>query len=369
MNYYQTKTDTTIIDTGLAAAKTYLYKATIGNKEEEKSKELQISTLPTTSNNFTWQKYTFGDGGINIFRDVAIIDENDIWVVGQIEITDTSANGYTNYNAVHWDGQKWELKRIYYYGDCSAVKYPPLTAIWAFSKNNIVVSNGGSIGWFDGKTLSLDCGVNPLLNGAIKKIWGSERADLFIVGNKGSIAHYDGRSWSKIESGTTTNINDVWGYYNQSSNEEFVLCVASNILHQGEYRLLAISDGNAHDTLNWTYNNYWLKTVWFKDKYSPIYIGGGGIKLYKRNRWEEQHVTNNFVESIRGSEVNNIFAVGDNGFVGHFNGIRWHVFNDLYNNSVLLSASVKNKTTVMVGYTFSGSVGDKAIIIIGKRND
>jgi len=74
------------------------------------------------------------------------------------------------YNAIHWDGAKWELKRIYYYGACSAVEYPTLKSIWAFSENDIVVTNGGSIGWFDGSTVNLDCGINPLLTGAITKI-------------------------------------------------------------------------------------------------------------------------------------------------------------------------------------------------------
>ena len=368
MNYYQTKTDTTLIDTGLAAAKTYLYKATIGNKEEEKSKELQVSTLPTTSNNFTWQKYTFGDGGINIFRDVAIIDENDIWVVGQIEITDTSANGYTNYNAVHWDGQKWELKRIYYYGDCSAVKYPPLTAIWAFSKNNIVVSNGGSIGWFDGKTLSLDCGVNPLLNGAIKKIWGSESADLFIVGNKGSIAHYNGISWEKIESGTDYNIKGLYGDVNPFTKEIEILCCASGDTKDSEVMRIKNMTAEKIDKSGLEM----AVGLWFKAGIR-YYIVGNGLfeKTYRNNNgWNNLNInkiiTSNFMNGIRGNGLNDIIVSGAFGELLHFNGLRWKSLrNDktILNNGSYFEVAVKGNLVVAVGYDETG-----AIILVGKRN-
>ena len=42
--------------------------------------------------------------------DVAIIDENNIWAVGEIWIADTSSLGYTKYNAVHWDGNPVGVK-------------------------------------------------------------------------------------------------------------------------------------------------------------------------------------------------------------------------------------------------------------------
>ena len=167
------------------------------------------------------------------------------------------------------------------YGTCSAVEYPPLKAIYAFSANDIVITNGGSIGWFDGNNVRLDCGVNPLLTGAINKIWGSSSNDLYVDGNSGNIAHYQNGSWSEIESGTITNINDIWGYYDPSNNYKTVLCVVSNILHQGELRLLAISENTAHDTLNWPYSNHWLKSVWFKNKYSSVYVAGGVLKNTK----------------------------------------------------------------------------------------
>ncbi len=362
-----TKTDTTVIDTTLQPNITYTYQTTAQIKgKEENSDTIQVKTLNTTSHNFTWQTFTFGGiGGSSALYDVAIIDENNIWAVGEIYADTTGLP----YNAVHWDGSSWELERI-------SVEYhgyqitPPLYGIFTFSATDIWLSAGVPIHG-DGKNWTqyhlFDMGVLSQNDGPVNKILGSSSSDIYFVGYLGTIAHYQNGVWSKVESGTTTNLNDIWGHYDHSSNEKTVLCVASNILHQGEYRLLTLSGNSAHDTLNWTYNDYWLKTIWFNKKYSPIYIGGGGIKVFKLNQWEEQDITNDFIQCIRGSDINDIFASGDNGFLGHFNGIQWHIYNELYSETVFLRLAAKGNTVVIVGYTFSGLLVGQAIVVIGRR--
>ena len=70
-----------------------------------------VITMDTTSHNFTWQSWEFGQHSSSILYDVAIIDENNIWAVGAIYMNDSLGNPDPNaYNAVHWDGQQWEFK-------------------------------------------------------------------------------------------------------------------------------------------------------------------------------------------------------------------------------------------------------------------
>ncbi len=61
------------------------------NSEEQKSDTLQVRTLDTTSNNFTWQTFTFGDAdaGSSEIYDAAIISEDNIWCVGEVNVNDT----------------------------------------------------------------------------------------------------------------------------------------------------------------------------------------------------------------------------------------------------------------------------------------
>ena len=101
--------------------KTKIWLRILSNHTDIQSEAVTVTTMDTTSHNFTWQTFTFGgQGGSSTLFDVAIINENDIWAVGEMYVYD-STGAPVLYNAVHWDGSKWELKRIKYFGQCSAV--------------------------------------------------------------------------------------------------------------------------------------------------------------------------------------------------------------------------------------------------------
>jgi hypothetical protein len=52
------------------------------------SNKITATTLDTTSHNFSWQTFTFGEHSSSMLNDVAIIDENNIWTVGDIYLND-----------------------------------------------------------------------------------------------------------------------------------------------------------------------------------------------------------------------------------------------------------------------------------------
>ncbi len=77
------------------------------------SNQLQVATLDTTSQNFTFETFEFGDGySSSYFNDVWVFDENNIWAVGYISPEDTTINGthISNPNIIKWDGTGWELQ-------------------------------------------------------------------------------------------------------------------------------------------------------------------------------------------------------------------------------------------------------------------
>lgn len=53
-------------------------------------------------------------------------------------------------------------------------------------------------------------GRTPQIN--IMDIWGAAADDIYAVGFAGNILHYDGRGWQKMESGSTEDLEGVWGY-------------------------------------------------------------------------------------------------------------------------------------------------------------
>ncbi|MGA8265449.1 MAG: hypothetical protein WB779_13480 [Ignavibacteriaceae bacterium] len=227
--------DTTIYVDSLLPNSTYRFTAHYYQYNSTfASNELSVKTLDTTSSNFTWQTFTFGaaNAGSSHLSDVAIIDENNIWAVGEIYMDDSTGNpDPLRYNGAHWDGNGWTVIRIPYYYQGQPY-YNPIQTVFAFGANDIWFAGNGVLHWDGSQYVPVPLPTNVWGQDQINKIWGSSSQDLYIVGNTGSIAHYNGSTWQKIESGTTTDIIDIWGVTN---NSPLIYCTASNILSQGDH--------------------------------------------------------------------------------------------------------------------------------------
>jgi hypothetical protein len=128
--------------------KTYKFKAELsGIPNPVSSNEITATTIDTTSHNFTWQKFTFGVGASSIFSDVAIIDENNIYAVGEIYLNDSIGQpDPTRYNLAVWNGSNWSIKRVPYYYQGQPY-YNPIQTIFAFGINDIWFTGNGVIHW------------------------------------------------------------------------------------------------------------------------------------------------------------------------------------------------------------------------------
>ena len=187
--------------------------------KEVKSNPVTFTTLDTTSHNFTWQTWEFGQHSSSVLYDIAIIDDNNIWAVGEIYMNDSLGNPDPSlYNLIKWDGISWKPERVYFKDSQGQLFLAPMKSIFAFNENDIwigldqIIHSDGTIY----KSIELS---DVVFQSWINKIWGSSSNDLYIVGNDGNIAHYGGSSvgWKKIESGTTSIINDAWGITNDQN--------------------------------------------------------------------------------------------------------------------------------------------------------
>jgi hypothetical protein len=340
--------ETIITDTLLLPAHNYTYKVKLLKKGKTltESQPLQITTMDTTSYNFTWETFTSGTGGSSVLNDVSIISPDDIWAVGEISFAGEF------YNVVHWDGQQWELKRITYGGSPW-----PIKSIWAFSSNDI---------WFDvfvrwNGDIFVEMPIpNVLIGFGINKTWGNPNGGLYVVGNQGRIAYSPdhGQSWQKLESGTDLPIQDIWGIPDPETGEPYILCPASDKYNVGEKKLLQINPLTYEVTiLEWPYQDRRIHSVWFKDP-RRVWICGAGVYINKNGQWKEySEIPLIFTNRIRGMDINDIFVAGDFGILAHFNGVIWKT----YPNAALglyYSMDYKNKIAVAVGQS------DKQAIIL-----
>ena len=323
---------------------------------------LAVKAINVTSDNYTWQTFTFGDvnAGSSNFNDCAIISDNDIWCVGEVNVTDSSENGYTTYNAAHWDGSKWELKRIIINFRGNNIT-PSLQGIFAFSKSQIWVVGGlaiygDGINWlpYDVRKIT---GYDSL---SFKQCWGNSADNMYFSGLNGSLAHYQNGTWQKIESGTITYIKDIIGVQDILTGTQKILG-STSAAH--DYKILRISGSEVIDTLDWQPNNS-LGGIWLDGR--RTYIAGVDIWKNVNDNWQKVTNTGYFFTTIRGSSFNNIYGIGTNGII-HFNGLNWNIIKQKFEDIVIKAGICNKNMVVAVGFTSSGGVVGKAAIVVGRQ--
>lgn len=337
------------------------------------SNELSVTTLDTTSHNFTWQTFEFGQHSSSILYDVAIIDENNIWAVGEIYINDSLGNPDPNlYNLIKWDGIIWKPERVLFNNSQGQSFLAPMKSIFAFNANDIWIGLDQIIYW-NGNTYNSIELPDAVFQSWINKIWGSNSNDLYLVGGGGSIAHYNGTSWTKIESGTSVNLLEIWGAIDGSTiwacgyTEDYGTSALIRIMNNLSEK---IYEGSSNNQSNGHYVGP-MSGVWLDNKYIVFLMTGAGIYIQKSSSeflLEKEIVKfNHGSYGIDGTGPNNIFACGDE-FVGHWNGNSYVEYPELAEQlRTFYNVSVKENIVCAVGYNYGGALYSSAIIALGRK--
>ena len=372
-NINLTSKDSVIYQDNLLPNKTYTFRAAVKLGDLElQSKSITAATMDTTSHNFTWQTFTFGGvNGSSILRDVAIINENDIWAVGEIHTAATDqydSNGVwvQPYNAIHWNGNKWELKKIMFYIDqdqpSSGETSSPCQTCFVFSDSKLAISSNVQTAIFDanGNYQIIKMGFAWKDRFTINSMWGTSSKDFYAVGNNGNIAHYNGSQWTKIESGIETDIKDIWGNTDKITGKKKVLCAVSNVITLGDNKILEIKEDNTISEVSWNTGDIdkRVNSIWFNNN-NQIFTCGGGVFISKNDGlWKKQILPSIHTNKIRGNDKNDVFVAGDFGLVAHFNGVSWKVYSEVTNVALFYSLDYKKNILLAVGERNS-----KAIIL------
>jgi len=352
-----TTSDTVIIADSLLPGQTYVFTAFWSSDATHRdSAGVQVITMDTTSHNFTWHTDKWGFGSSSALYDVAIINDTLAYAVGEVYLPDSLGQPDGDlYNLATYDGSSWKFQKLYYQGGLA-----PITAIHAFSKDDVWLGIGYMLHWDGTQYREVEI---PGYHSRVNKIWGASSRDLYIVGEGGLIYQYNGTAWHQIESGTTSDLTDVWGGSNRSVGSNVVIITAANKYTEGETKFLRIRNGML-DSLSWPLQLYPRLSVWFTE-HSMLYSGGGGIFRHNGVGWKYfAELPLVYTNRIRGTAENNIIAGGDFGLLMHFNGASWHVYDELsLSTGNYESVAVKGNTVISVGWQ-----GSKAVAAVGRQN-
>lgn len=166
----------------------------------------------------------------------------------------------------------------------------------------------------DNKWVQMNCGKVESLT----SVWGSSSSDVFAVGVNGTILHYDGERWEKMDSGTTGGtiecLSGVWG---TSPTDVFVVGWPQSGYSQYD-----------KENASWHWNPGGGNTIlhWNGSEWSDISFGSLG---------------DSYLNSVWGNSSTDVFAVGLSGRILHYNGSEWtemdsgthHDLNDVWGTS------------------------------------
>jgi len=325
-----TDDDTLITDEGLTPDTDYTYRVRFlkDGKTKAESDPVAVHTLPTTSHDFIWEIDTLGNYG-SYLKDAWIVDENNIWVVGNIE-TDSG-----EYNAAHWNGNEWELLGIY-------SNTLDLYGIFYFSDDDIWVTDFCSPIHWNGEEWTLyhiqNIGLDACAGAAI---WGTSSSNLYFVGYQGSIVHYDGSTFRKMNSGTPIDLEDVYG---SGTN---VYATGSKDAEEYSGQSVALHGRNGTwETVRHEYAFYpqkysdWGKicSPWAYGKYGYFMAYSGLMRYNPENdnveEWFSVSEMNTFhlnIIKLKGNALNDIIHINNWAHIVHYNGETWLPIEDVFN--------------------------------------
>ncbi len=363
-SYAVTSPDTVIVDNGLDPDREYHYRAYWMDNGivKDSSNELIAVTMDTTSNNFIWTIDTLGNYG-SYLNDVAIIDENNIWVVGNIE-TDSGT-----FNAAHWDGNEWEFVLI--------DRVVDFDGVFALSEDEIWFSDGCFIYEYDGIVFSRkwECDWETFGPGQANKIWGSSPDDIYFIGNSGSIVHYDGAVFKRMESGTDVDLKDIYGIKDNDGQISILTCGYSRDYSQGT--LLTFQNNNWSIIFDGTENIFGaqygnlISSVWLDIKeqfYVSVFSSLFNLNASNLTFTKSITIPSVGIYKIRGNNPADIFIAGEYGNIWHYNGSTWYKYHDRAdNNTFFFSIAVADNQVCAVGYLDINSYLSYAIVNRGVR--
>jgi hypothetical protein len=326
--------------------------------------------MDTTSHNFTWQIDTLGVTS-SVLYDVAIINDTLAYAVGEMYLRDSTGQiDPQAWNAAKWNGQRWELLRIQFYTFCgqSGTGSYPAKAVFAFSPQEVWIAMGGSqvVRW-NGQSQSAPM-CTPV---SINKLWGESPSSVYAVGNGGGLAHYNGSTWQRLESGTDVYLTDVWGTPDgvevwtcgwDNSGGGVVLRLAGNIVQK-------IWDKQA-PVPHLVYRGK-LNSLWSDGRSEFVLTGTGDVfrhsLLDPRIVRRDQISLGHFAYALRGTARNDLLLAGDFSMIWHWNGSTWHKYQELTNtDDRLFALSLSHTQAIAVGTRFMG-ISHTGLVIRGRR--
>jgi hypothetical protein len=200
------------------------------------------------------------------------------------------------------------------------------------------------------------CQVSPAPANDLRAVWGSGPNDVWAVGVRGTILHYDGRAWRRVESGITEDLSGVSG---TSSDDVWIVGSAGTVLHYdgssfdaglGPGTALELHDVAAADGAVWIAASEELP---YSENAAVFHFDG-----FVWGAWDPAGDAFNDYFGVFANAWHDVWVTGVETF--HFDGLEWQTIANMPGNDVWASPYGRAWTVsdlfLFSSYYFSGGV-------------
>jgi len=237
-----------------------------------------------------------------------------------------------------------------------------LRDILFFSENDIWLTSDAPHHW-DGETWTTyylwNMGVLENSEGPVYHLWGESSSDIFFVGDRGTIVHYNGSEFSRMESGIDVPLNQICG----TSGDNVWVSGYDNLLNT----VLLHYDGKTWRTVYEDDENIY----YIKDRIATVIYGvytddpdyvwavvsqgkfrcpnsteSKGYLLPGFTGWEYA------VKTVAGNNHHNLFMAGGESTIWHYNGQDFYRYRNINCNCLIKGSDVNGDLVGFVGWIY-----------------
>jgi hypothetical protein len=190
------------------------------------------------------------------------------------------------------------------------VPFPPLrsiASIWGSGPDDVWAVGGGSaFAHFDGSSWQK---VDPPLGLLISyfDVWGVGTRQVWAAGTVGTIVYSDGAAWSRLASGTTATITNLWA----SAPDDVWVIAAGGVRKWNGQAWTQLSTSGTRDLWGTAPDDVWVLGT------------NGWIQHWGPTGWTSYDLAMATPEAIWGTARDDVWVAGAGGALEHFDGVRW----------------------------------------------
>jgi hypothetical protein len=175
------------------------------------------------------------------------------------------------------------------------------------------------VSMWNGKSFVTDTSLYTQSGYGVTKMWGRHGNDVYLVGQHGLLAHYNGRIFRVLTSGIEYDFNDVWGC------GDTALCMASNWLWEN-------SASYIFRLVNGTAERAYVKSLpkgmrglWLLPGMRTLTVVGRWYMEWNGAEWAARlnPPLRYFFMAIRGNSPVDYFVLDQASGIAHYNGKSW----------------------------------------------